>query len=170
LRRGPIGGNEYQTRSQSPLLPFAHRAIMGGASDFPNRASSPLKRPASDLEAETSDVKDDVDMINVPESDPPTTSPRATSVLSVDVMGDNQAPETPLTTNLTDGTSSPKSEAGTFKHRVVHSTANANLQKKFLLLTTRSRQSQRSYKPRPILQIKMAMKDTSYRSGGLVVL
>ncbi|KAH7413007.1 hypothetical protein BKA64DRAFT_567146 [Cadophora sp. MPI-SDFR-AT-0126] len=45
---------------------------MGGAADLPQRSSSPLKRRASDLEAEvSSSSKDDVDMIMVPESDPP---------------------------------------------------------------------------------------------------
>ena len=44
---------------------------MGGAADLPQRSSSPLKRRASDLEAEvSSSQKDDVDMIMVPESDP----------------------------------------------------------------------------------------------------
>ncbi len=43
---------------------------MGGAADLPQRASSPLKRPASDLEAEvSSSQKDDVDMIMVPTPD-----------------------------------------------------------------------------------------------------
>ncbi|MBV35872.1 MAG: hypothetical protein CMP47_10560 [Rickettsiales bacterium] len=43
---------------------------MGGAADLPQRSSSPLKRRASDLEAEvSSSQKDDVDMIMVPESD-----------------------------------------------------------------------------------------------------
>ncbi|PVH82524.1 UCH-domain-containing protein [Cadophora sp. DSE1049] len=45
---------------------------MGGAADLPQRSSSPLKRRASDLEAEvSSSQKDDVDMIMVPESDLP---------------------------------------------------------------------------------------------------
>jgi ubiquitin carboxyl-terminal hydrolase 4/11 len=45
---------------------------MGGAEDLPKRASSPLKRPASDLEPEdASSQKEDVDMIAVPPSDPP---------------------------------------------------------------------------------------------------
>ncbi|KAL2064140.1 hypothetical protein VTL71DRAFT_4634 [Oculimacula yallundae] len=45
---------------------------MGGAADLPHRASSPLKRRASDLEPDvSSSQKDDVDMITVPESDSP---------------------------------------------------------------------------------------------------
>ena len=44
---------------------------MGGAADLPQRSSSPLKRRASDLEADVrSSQKDDVDMIAVPESTP----------------------------------------------------------------------------------------------------
>ncbi|KAF8861355.1 UCH-domain-containing protein [Acephala macrosclerotiorum] len=44
---------------------------MGGAADLPQRSSSPLKRPASDLEGEAqSSQKDDVDMISVPSSEP----------------------------------------------------------------------------------------------------
>ncbi len=53
---GGVGrGNpdSQDTRSQSPTRSFAHRVIMGGAADFPQRSSSPLKRPASDLEQET---------------------------------------------------------------------------------------------------------------------
>ncbi|KUJ19216.1 UCH-domain-containing protein [Mollisia scopiformis] len=44
---------------------------MGGAADLPQRSSSPLKRPASDLETDIpSSQKDDVDMIPVPSSEP----------------------------------------------------------------------------------------------------
>ncbi|KAI0200416.1 hypothetical protein F4808DRAFT_159003 [Astrocystis sublimbata] len=44
---------------------------MGGAADFPERASSPLKRRASSMEpdVDTQDADVDVDMINVPASD-----------------------------------------------------------------------------------------------------
>ena len=43
---------------------------MGGAANLPQRSSSPLKRRASDLEAEVqSDQQDDVDMIAVPTTD-----------------------------------------------------------------------------------------------------
>jgi ubiquitin carboxyl-terminal hydrolase 4/11 len=46
---------------------------MGGAADLPQRASSPLKRRASDLEDSdvASSQKDDVDMVSVTPSDPP---------------------------------------------------------------------------------------------------
>ncbi|KAK0127462.1 CSN-associated deubiquitinating enzyme Ubp12 [Cadophora gregata f. sp. sojae] len=64
---------------------------MGGAADLPQRSSSPLKRRASDLEAEGfSSQKDDVDMIMVPESDPPETAndtqPSRNRARSVDVL------------------------------------------------------------------------------------
>tara|TARA_R110002060_G_scaffold67458_3_gene76202 strand:- start:1623 stop:2333 length:711 start_codon:yes stop_codon:yes gene_type:complete len=65
-----LAPNDQDTRGQSPVRHFSHRAIMGGAADLPQRSSSPLKRRASDLEAEvSSSQKDDVDMIMVPESD-----------------------------------------------------------------------------------------------------
>lgn len=46
---------------------------MGGAADLPQRSSSPLKRTASDLDESdvASSQKDDVDMVPVPQSDPP---------------------------------------------------------------------------------------------------
>jgi hypothetical protein len=72
---GGVGqGNpdSQDTRSQSPTRSFAHRAIMGGAADFPQRSSSPLKRPASDLEQETPlPTEEDVEMDALPSSDPP---------------------------------------------------------------------------------------------------
>lgn len=64
--------DSQDTRSQSPTRSFAHRAIMGGAADFPQRSSSPLKRPASDLEQETPlPTEEDVEMDVIPPSDPP---------------------------------------------------------------------------------------------------
>ena len=64
--------DSQDTRSQSPTRSFAHRAIMGGAADFPQRSSSPLKRPASDLEQETPlPTEEDVEMDALPPSDPP---------------------------------------------------------------------------------------------------
>jgi hypothetical protein len=69
VSRGNPDGQD--TRSQSPTRSFAHRAIMGGAADFPQRSSSPLKRPASDLEQETSlPTDEDVEMDPLPPSDP----------------------------------------------------------------------------------------------------
>ena len=83
-RGGDLSGSEggvgtgntdsRERRSHSPNRSFAHRAIMGGAADFPQRSSSPLKRPASDLEQEPSKVPEqDVDMDPSPPSDPPDT-------------------------------------------------------------------------------------------------
>jgi len=92
---------------------------MGGAADPANRSSSPLKRPASDLEADVS--KDDVDMINVPDTDPTLTSPQTTRTGSVDMMDGEQDLETPLNSN---GTSSPKPESGMLLCNDIISTAN----------------------------------------------
>ncbi|KAI8963906.1 UCH-domain-containing protein [Daldinia sp. FL1419] len=49
---------------------------MGGAADFPDRASSPLKRRASSMEPDIADqdVAEDVDMITAPSSDAPDAS------------------------------------------------------------------------------------------------
>jgi ubiquitin carboxyl-terminal hydrolase 4/11/15 len=74
--RASLEPTEQDTRRPSPFVSFSHRAIMGGAADLPHRSSSPLKRRASDLEAEdTSSQKDDVDMIQMPSgaSNPPDT-------------------------------------------------------------------------------------------------
>lgn len=75
---GPHNTVGRGNRSQSPNRSFIHRTMMGGAADLPHRSSSPLKRPASDLEQETpakdkEDVKEDVDM------DRPQPSTEATS-------------------------------------------------------------------------------------------
>lgn len=63
---------------------------MGGAEDLPQRASSPLKRRASDLEAEApSSQREDVDMIPVPPSDPPepsTQTSRTKRAQSIDML------------------------------------------------------------------------------------
>jgi ubiquitin carboxyl-terminal hydrolase 4/11 len=57
-------------RSQSPNRSFAHRAIMGGAAELPQRSSSPLKRRASDLEPEASaSLTEDVEMEALPPPD-----------------------------------------------------------------------------------------------------
>ncbi|KAI0179967.1 ubiquitin carboxyl-terminal hydrolase-like protein [Hypoxylon sp. FL1284] len=59
-------------RASSPLTKTTHhRAIMGGASDFPERSSSPLKRRASSMEpdAPEHDANEDVDMITAPSPD-----------------------------------------------------------------------------------------------------
>ena len=51
---------------------------MGGAADLPHRSSSPLKRRASDLEAEAQSSQNDIDMIVVPESAPLETTATST--------------------------------------------------------------------------------------------
>lgn len=62
-------------RGTSPFTKTTHhRAIMGGAAEAPERASSPLKRRASSMDPDTElDAKEDVDMIAAPPS-PQTTS------------------------------------------------------------------------------------------------
>ena len=93
LWKSSLASNEQDLRGQSPIRLFGHRSIMGGAADLPQRSSSPLKRRASDLEAEVpSSQKDDVDMIAVPASDPPDTTntstqpARAKRAQSVDML------------------------------------------------------------------------------------
>lgn len=84
---------------------------MGGAADLPQRSSSPLKRRASDLEAEvSSSQKDDVDMIMVPESDPPEavndTEPSRARAQSVDMLRNE---------DQVDGAASSKAEPETLE-------------------------------------------------------
>lgn len=63
---GNVEGRER--RSLSPARAVAHRAIMGGAADYPQRSSSPLKRPASDLDQEpTSNVDQQLDTESPPQ-------------------------------------------------------------------------------------------------------
>jgi ubiquitin carboxyl-terminal hydrolase 4/11/15 len=96
---------------------------MGGAADFPQRASSPLKRRASDLEAESSSSqKDDVDMINVPESEPPETVDASTETSarraqSVDMLKDDQKPDT-QTTSIQTPEASPPKETGSSTYTI----------------------------------------------------
>ncbi|KAI0380898.1 hypothetical protein F5Y04DRAFT_289141 [Hypomontagnella monticulosa] len=59
-------------RGSSPFTKTTHhRAVMGGAAEFPDRASSPLKRRASSMEPDAvdQDATEDVDMITAPTSD-----------------------------------------------------------------------------------------------------
>ena len=105
--------NDQDRRGQSPILPFAHRAIMGGAADLPQRSSSPLKRRASDLDGEddpkaeaTSNQEEDVDMVTVPQSGLPEGVNLATTrEQSIDMLKDAQDGEAPDTTGLTQPTS-----------------------------------------------------------------
>lgn len=110
--RGFCTQAEQDTGSQSPLLPFSHRAIMGGAADLPQRSSSPLKRRASDLEAEVPPGQD-VDMIEVPPSDPAnaaTQSTRSRRALSVDML--REEPEAETMDVRAEKPASPKPETG----------------------------------------------------------
>jgi ubiquitin carboxyl-terminal hydrolase 4/11/15 len=69
--RSSLAPADQDTRGLSPLRTILHRSIMGGAEDIPQRSSSPLKRPASELEADVpSSQQEDVDMISVSPSDP----------------------------------------------------------------------------------------------------
>ncbi|KAK4169407.1 ubiquitin carboxyl-terminal hydrolase [Cladorrhinum sp. PSN259] len=60
-------GNQINHNS---LHHSVHRALMGGAADYPHRSSSPLKRPASSMEPEqeNADGREDVDMIMEPDT------------------------------------------------------------------------------------------------------
>jgi ubiquitin carboxyl-terminal hydrolase 4/11/15 len=79
--RVSLAPSEQDNRA-SPIRIFSHRNIMGGAADLPQRSSSPLKRPASELEAEVpSSQRDDVDMIIVPSVE--STVPAEGSVQSI---------------------------------------------------------------------------------------
>ncbi|KAK3987921.1 ubiquitin carboxyl-terminal hydrolase [Cladorrhinum sp. PSN332] len=62
-----VQGNQI---NQASLHHSVHRALMGGAADYPHRSSSPLKRPASSMEPETeyADGREDVDMIMEPDT------------------------------------------------------------------------------------------------------
>ena len=109
--------NDQDRRGQSPLLPFAHRAIMGGAADLPQRSSSPLKRRASDLDGDRQNKeviasqKEDVEMVTAPQSDQSedavvSLSPvRTTRAPSVDMLNDAQDEGVPDSTGLTQDTS-----------------------------------------------------------------
>ncbi|KAI1417572.1 UCH-domain-containing protein [Hypoxylon sp. FL1857] len=90
---GSVTSNLYPPgRASSPFTKTTlHRAVMGGAAEFPERASSPLKRRASsmDPDAVDQDATEDVDMITAPPSDSVDTSK---SENPGDVVGANPAP------------------------------------------------------------------------------
>jgi ubiquitin carboxyl-terminal hydrolase 4/11 len=76
----PASDLAHSHRGSSPFAKTTyHRAIMGGAADFPERSSSPLKRRASSMETEKpappqdgnngNDGKEDVDMVSAPPPD-----------------------------------------------------------------------------------------------------
>jgi ubiquitin carboxyl-terminal hydrolase 4/11/15 len=109
-RRSSLAPNDPDARAPSPRVP-AHRSIMGGAEDAPQRSSSPLKRRASDLEAEE---KDDVEMVMVPDpsesAEAPARPPHARRTQSVDMMKDEVKDQEVL---------SSKAETGMFTSRAV---------------------------------------------------
>ncbi|KAA8572048.1 hypothetical protein EYC84_001974 [Monilinia fructicola] len=84
---------ELEQQGKSPR----HRSIMSGAEDMPQRSSSPLKRPASELEPDLplSSQKEDVDMVLVPNAQEDTEStvaaPTAIRAASVNMMRDEAA-------------------------------------------------------------------------------
>ena len=81
-RQGSAAPTESFARDNSPKNLFTHRAIMEGAENLPKRASSPLKRPASELDSEEpSSQREDVDMITVASS-AASDAPKPTSPLS----------------------------------------------------------------------------------------
>lgn len=97
-RQASLAPTEPGIQDQIPKNLFTHRAIMGGADDLPKRASSPLKRPASDLSSEdTPSQKEDVDMVMVPASDSAESARERSPLLrrdraqSVDMLGDDTA-------------------------------------------------------------------------------
>ncbi|ATZ52048.1 Bcubp12 [Botrytis cinerea B05.10] len=72
---------------------------MGGAEDMPQRSSSPLKRPASELEPDVplSSQKEDVDMVMVPDtqedSEVAIAAPTAIRAVSMDMLRDESTKE-----------------------------------------------------------------------------
>ncbi|QSZ33484.1 hypothetical protein DSL72_005052, partial [Monilinia vaccinii-corymbosi] len=86
---------ELEQQGKSPR----HRSIMGGAEDMSQRSSSPLKRPASELEPDVplSSQKEDVDMVMVPDAQEETEStvesPTAIRAVSVNMMRDEPTAE-----------------------------------------------------------------------------
>lgn len=107
-------------RGTSPFPKITHyRAIMGGAAELPDRASSPLKRRASSMDPNTElDAKEDVDMIAAPPSPPTTTTsnsataagstPQETNGTSEEAAQDETMAEEPSTSNEESATSVPK--------------------------------------------------------------
>ncbi|CZT06858.1 related to ubiquitin C-terminal hydrolase [Rhynchosporium graminicola] len=107
-RTSSLAPSDQDIRAHSPVRHLSHRVIMGGAAEHPHRASSPLKRRASDLEPDASpSQKDDVDMIMVPESDhpEPTIDAKSSQVRaqSIDMLRNE---------NQTYGAASSKTESG----------------------------------------------------------
>jgi ubiquitin carboxyl-terminal hydrolase 4/11/15 len=92
---------------------------MGGAADLPQRSSSPLKRRASDLEAEVaSSQNDDVDMIQVPPSNPMEAtdnfaeSSNVKRAQSVDMLKEENEPQAEISAASINGDASRKKSTG----------------------------------------------------------
>ncbi|KAI9639992.1 hypothetical protein NHQ30_011551 [Ciborinia camelliae] len=93
-RRLPSEPFESEQRGK----PSRHRAIMGGAEDAPQRSSSPLKRPASELDPEvslSSEEKEDVDMVMVPDAQEDAENPIAAPATIRERSEDMQRDEHP---------------------------------------------------------------------------
>ena len=107
-RQSSLAPNEQGGGNQSPINLFTHRAIMGDAEDMPKRASSPLKRPAAELEEDESNQAEDVDMITVPALGSPEPA-KATSKLSrsdraqsVNMLENEAVPTTTVEADITE--------------------------------------------------------------------
>ncbi|RFU29961.1 hypothetical protein B7463_g6357, partial [Scytalidium lignicola] len=112
--------NEPDRRSQSPNTSraYAYRAIMGGAADLPQRSSSPLKRPASDLENNDGqpEQKDDVKMEGVDEPSQAPSIPRASSI---DMLRDETAsPSSSMSTLQNGDTKNPETEIPSIDYQI----------------------------------------------------
>ncbi|EPE07342.1 ubiquitin specific peptidase 11 [Ophiostoma piceae UAMH 11346] len=93
-------------RSQSPLVPVSHRAIvMGGTTnDTPfHRSSSPLKRPASSMEQGSESVTLDVREPDVAGSSPATTATTTTSSSSANPSSSDASSSPPQQRSVHDG-------------------------------------------------------------------
>jgi ubiquitin carboxyl-terminal hydrolase 4/11/15 len=111
-----------ERRSHSPNRSFAHRVIMGGADNFPQRSSSPLKRPASDLEQEPSNAPEhDVDMDRSPTAD--SSDPSHTTVSSMTQVEQSTGPRTStsdVSGQMDKEGVQPNSDPETLKDRTSH--------------------------------------------------
>ncbi|KAH8805658.1 ubiquitin carboxyl-terminal hydrolase-like protein [Xylogone sp. PMI_703] len=112
--------NESNRRSQSPNTSraYAYRAIMGGAADLPQRSSSPLKRPASDLENNEGQTEqaDDVKMEGVDESSQTSAVPRAGSV---DMLREEVAsPSSSVSTLQNSETKNPETDIPSIDYQI----------------------------------------------------
>ncbi|KAI1878204.1 uncharacterized protein JN550_000386 [Neoarthrinium moseri] len=80
------GGDSPTSSSLYVAKPSYHRTIMGGAADFPERASSPLKRRASSMDPEAeaeAGASEDVDMVTAPAPAPASEAAASDAVMEV---------------------------------------------------------------------------------------